>query len=94
MNPYGVQADAIESESQNDDFSFDTLWYSEGRLTPEGYVAMMTIPFRSMRFSSQAVQTWGFGLFRGIPTNNENSFWPYITEKVSGFVPQLAALAR
>ena len=53
---------------------------------------MMTIPFRSLRFASQAVQTWGFGLYRGIPTNNENSFWPYVTEKVSGFVPQLAKM--
>jgi Domain of unknown function (DUF5916) len=89
VNPLGVQADAALTETQGDDFSFDTLWYSEGRLTPEGYVAMMTIPFRSLRFSPQAVQTWGFGLYRGIPTNNENSFWPYVTEKVSGFTQQL-----
>jgi hypothetical protein len=81
VNPLGVQADAALAEGQNDDFSFDTLWYSEGRLTAEGYVAMMTIPFRSLRFPATAVQTWGFGLYRGIPTNNENSFWPYITEK-------------
>src|SRR5215467_7763701 len=27
VNPYGIQADAIEAEGQNDDFSFDTLWY-------------------------------------------------------------------
>ena len=92
VNPLGVQADAALSESQGDDFSFDTLWYSEGKITPEGYVAMMTIPFRSLRFASQAVQTWGFGLYRGIPTNNENSFWPYVTEKISGFVPQLAKM--
>src|ERR1019366_4272041 len=92
VNPLGVQADAALTEGQNDDFSFDTLWYSEGRLTPEGYVAMMTIPFRSLRFPAQAVQTWGFGLYRGIPTNNENSFWPYITEKISGFAPQLGRM--
>jgi hypothetical protein len=92
VNPLGVQADAALSDSQGDDFSFDTLWYSEGKLTPEGYVAMMTIPFRSLRFASQAVQTWGFGLYRGIPANNENSFWPFVTEKISGFVPQLAKM--
>jgi hypothetical protein len=51
VNPLGVQADATESESQNDDFSFDTLWYSEGRITPEGFAAMLAIPFRSLRFS-------------------------------------------
>lgn len=89
VNPYGVQADATESESSNDDFSFDTLWYSEGRLTPEGFAAMMTIPFKSLRFARTAAQTWGIALFRSIPTNNESSFWPYVTQKVSGFNQQL-----
>src|SRR5215475_11828430 len=28
VNPYGIQADATESENSSDDFSFDTLWYS------------------------------------------------------------------
>jgi hypothetical protein len=91
VNPLGIQADAAETEGQGDDFSFDTLWYSEGRLTPEGYIAMLTIPFRSMRFAPQAVQTWGFGLFRAIPTNNESSFWPYIAQK-AGFVPQFGKM--
>jgi hypothetical protein len=57
VNPYGVQADATESESGNDDFSFDTLWYSEGRLTPEG-LAMMTIP-SGVCVSRSGPQTWG-----------------------------------
>src|ERR1017187_5090287 len=62
VNALGVQADAALAEGQNDDISFNHRWYSAKRLTPEGYVAMLTIPFRSLRFPSQAVQTWGFGL--------------------------------
>jgi hypothetical protein len=93
VNPYGVQADATESESANDDFSFDTLWYSEGRLTPEGFAALLTIPFKSLRFARTPLQTWGIALFRSIPTNNESSFWPYITQKVSGFNQQLASMS-
>jgi hypothetical protein len=88
-NPYGVQADATESENASDDFSFDTLWYSEGRLTPEGFAVTMTIPFKSLRFARAPAQTWGIALFRSIPTNNESSFWPYVTHKVSGFNQQL-----
>src|SRR5437773_10403375 len=41
VNPLGVQGDAIITETQGDDFSFDTLWYSEGRVTPEGFMAML-----------------------------------------------------
>jgi hypothetical protein len=93
VNPYGVQADATESESGSDDFSFDTLWYSEGRLTEDGFAAMMTIPFKSLRFARAAAQTWGVALFRSIPANNESSFWPYITHKVSGFNQQLGNMS-
>ena len=93
VNPYGIQADAIETEGQNDDFSFDTLWYSEGRLTPEGFAAILTIPFRSLRFARTASHTWGLALMRIIPTTNENAFWPYVTQKVDGFNQQIGNMS-
>ena len=36
VNPLGIQTDGITTEGQGDDFSFDTLWRSEGRITPIG----------------------------------------------------------
>ncbi|MDQ6665492.1 MAG: carbohydrate binding family 9 domain-containing protein [Acidobacteriota bacterium] len=92
VNPLGIQADGIETEGQGDDFSFDTLWFSNGRITPEGYTVLMSIPFRSLRFKNRDVQTWGIALVRIIPDNNETSFWPFITQKVEGFSQQLATL--
>ncbi len=89
VNPLGIQADGTETDGSNDDFSFDTLWYTEGKLTPSGYVAMMSIPFKSLRFNSHDVQSWGIGLGRFIPTNNESSFWPFITNRINGFSSQL-----
>lgn len=88
-NPLGVQADGIVAEGQNDDFTFDTLWYTEGRITESGYVVWMAIPFKSLRFRNQDVQTWGFGVIRGIARRGETSFWPYITRKIAGFNNQL-----
>ena len=93
VNPLGVQADGITTEGQNDDFSFDTLWNSEGRLTADGFVVVMAIPFKSLRFQAAEMQTWGIGLGRFIPANNEASFWPYVTNRVSGFSPQLGNLS-
>ena len=92
VNPYGVQADGVEIEGTNDDMSWDTLWYSDGRLTPEGFAAMMTIPFRSLRFARSAIQTWGMALMRIIPTTNENAFWPYVTNKLNGFAQQMGTM--
>ena len=90
-NPLGVQADGISTEGQGDDFSFDTVWRSRGRLTPTGYVVSIAIPFKSLRFPpASGPQTWGIALLRGIPINNEQSFWPGITRKISGFANQFA----
>ena len=49
-NPSGVQADALWSENNGPDFSFDTVWNSQAKLTPQGYIVLFEIPFRSLRF--------------------------------------------
>lgn len=91
-NPFGVQLDGIATEGQNDDFSFDALWQSDGRVTPTGYVVWMAVPFKSLRFSRDVVQTWGIGLLRSIPRASELSFWPYVTKRISGFAQQLGTM--
>jgi len=91
-NPLGVQLDGIMTEGQDDDYSFDTVWQSEGHLTPEGYVVRFAIPFRSLRFASSAAQSWGIALGRFIRRYNEESYWPHITKRLAGFVPQFATL--
>ena len=98
INPLGVQWDAIWSEapheevSGNFDTSWDTLWYSQGRVTPEGYVAWMAIPFKSLRFPPAREQSWGIILYRGIVRENENSFWPQISHRFEGRLAQAATL--
>jgi hypothetical protein len=80
VNPYGIQMDGTTNEGV-DDINFDTLWYSEARLTAQGYVVLMTIPFKSLRFPNTPIQQWGILLARGIPRNNEFANWPYITRR-------------
>jgi hypothetical protein len=93
VNPLGVQRDGIITEGQGDpDYNFDALWYSRGQLTPDGFVAWLAIPFKSLRFPSMAVQSWGIALGRSIVHSGEDSYWPYITNRVEGFVAQMATL--
>jgi len=77
-NAYGVQMDGINTNGV-DDLNFDALWYSEGRIVEDGYIVLMTIPFRSLRFPNTPVQSWGLMLSRAIQRNNEWSNWPYLT---------------
>jgi len=98
VNPLGVQWDAIWSETPHEevggnfDTSFDTLWYSQGRLTPEGFVAWIAIPFKSLRFSAAKQQSWGIILYRGIVRENEDSFWPQVSHRFEGRLGQAATL--
>ena len=92
VNPFGIQLDGITAEGQDDDFSYDTLWQSDGRLTAEGYVVVIKVPFKSLRFSNAPAQIWGVAVGRIIPRNNEASFWPYITRRIAGFGQQMATM--
>jgi len=91
-NPNGVQLDGIVTEGQDDDYSFDAVWDSDGRLTPNGYVVRIAIPFRSLRFPSTPTQTWGIALVRYIRRTNEEASWPLVTKRLAGFVPQFGTL--
>lgn len=92
VNPYGVQMDSKRTEGLELDKNFDTQWQSDGQLTDDGYVVSMAIPFKSLRFKSADVQTWGVTVGRTITHLGEESFWPHISKQVAGFVPQAASM--
>jgi hypothetical protein len=96
--PLAVQWDAIWTEasraevSGNFDTSFDTVWNSQGKVTSQGFVVWMAIPFKSLRFPSTKQQEWGIILYRGIHRLNEDSFWPQISRRIQGRLGQAATL--
>src|SRR5712671_4273477 len=100
-NPLGIQWDALWTEGSigtglpadysGFDTSFDTVWRSEGRLTGRGYILLMAIPFKSLRFPNTDQQEWGIILNRSIPRTNENLFWPRISIRIQGRFNQAAS---
>ena len=89
-NALGVQTDAIYTEGQGYDFSFDTLWDNAGRITGDGYIVFFSVPFKSLRFSNDPQQTWGVALYRVILRKSEYDYWPYVTQRVAGLTQQFA----
>ena len=93
VNPYGVQYDGRTTDGIGDDPSWEGLWYSEGRITADGYVVLETIPFRSIRFPKASKQIWYICLARAIQRNNEFSVWPFVShQKLPQFVGQFAPI--
>jgi len=99
-NPFGIQWDALWTEGAigngtpgdfgGFDPSFDTVWRSEGHLTSRGYLVLIAIPFKSLRFPDTGPQQWGIILNRAIPRTNENLFWPRISNRIQGRFNQAA----
>ena len=95
-NPLGAQWDAIwteqayEETNGNYDESWDALWYSKGKVTSGGFVILMAIPFRSLRFPPRAHQNWGLILIRVVVRDQEKSFWPRVTMRKDGRLGQAA----
>ena len=66
--------------------------FTEGRVTSYGWMALISIPFRSIRFHANN-SNWGFVLQRVIPRNSENDAWPHIASNISGVLSQEATLS-
>jgi len=60
------------------DPSWDAIWFSTVRITDEGWIAEIRIPYSMLRYSKVELQTWGFHIRRRIPRLGELSEWPYI----------------
>jgi hypothetical protein len=90
--PLGIQWDALFTEGQGADANFDALFESDGAVTDQGYVTLIAIPFKSLRFQPGEMQQWGVLFGRNIPRLNEQSFWPQYSSRIEGRLNQAARL--
>ena len=83
INPLGVQMDAVSSDIEGiEDWSFDIIWESAGRLTGDGYEVEVAIPFRQLRFPrTQGPQTWGFMAMRDYPRSLRHRMRSIVTDQ-------------
>ncbi len=87
VNAAGIQFDAIQgvdsgrrggNAPRGMDPSWDAVWYSNARITAEGWVVELRIPYSMLRFTDDRIQTWGIHFTRRIPRLGEESEWPHV----------------
>ena len=96
VNPLGAQQDGVQNEGQfnpgsttggtldkNPDYQYD----SKGRLTPDGYVVEVRIPFKSLRYPGNGPQTWGLNVKRKVQRSGYEDTWTD-ARRVSSFLAQ------
>ena len=64
----GLQYDAVNDDTTgNENSSPDFYWDSAAKITKDGWVLEMRIPFSSLRYEGRGPQTWGIMLYRNYP---------------------------
>lgn len=91
-NPLGVQGD-MQATPQGEDGKIDFVYETAGRLTPEGYVVEMAVPFRSLRFPDREVQSWRITFARNHPRSSRHmSSWAPMSQNNPCMLCQLGVL--
>jgi hypothetical protein len=89
----GVKGDLVlTDDGQNEDYTFDPIWFVKTRIYEWGWAAEMRIPLTQLRFSAAETQVWGFEVLREIYRYNESDLWQPIARNASGQVHNLGLL--
>ena len=91
INPVGVQGDAIRTEeggNENESDSWDTAFYTDGKINEEGYTIEMALPFKSIRFPDKENKVWNICIGRNIPRKGEIIVWPGMSREIPGIIVQ------
>jgi hypothetical protein len=97
VNPLGVQQDGVRTEGAtsagrmfggNIDRSPDFLYESRGRVTADGYVVEVRIPFKSLRYPAGDVLQWGINIERKTQRTGFVDTWPDVRRASASFLAQ------
>jgi hypothetical protein len=101
VNPIGVQGDGVRTEGAgsagrsfggNVDNAPDFLFQSRGRVTSEGYIVEVRIPFKSLRFPSSDEQRWGLQVERKVQRTGYTDTWTDTRRAGASFLLQAGTI--
>ncbi len=76
VNPAGAKWDSqMSNEGRDQNSNWDGVWDVRARVGEDGWYAEIRIPFRTLKFGQESLQTWGINFQRRLRRLNENSYW-------------------
>lgn len=92
VNPFGIKGDLMRT-SNNEDESFDMIWYAEAARNDNGWTAEMAIPFSSLNFPDKEDQSWVLEVVRTLPRASRTQIsWTKIDRNIPALMPQAGLL--
>jgi Domain of unknown function (DUF5916) len=108
VNPLGIQSDgvlvegsgnrggpsfgALESGREVTDLTPDYVYHSKGRVTGDGYEIEIVIPFKTLRFPAERVQSWSLNIVRLVQSSGHEDSWTPALRANSSFLTQSGTL--
>lgn len=101
VNPYGVQQDGVRTEGAqtpgrmfggDTDINPDFLWESQGRLTEDGWMVEVRIPFKTLRYAGGAEQEWGLQVTRRVQRTGYLDTWTDVRRASASFLGQSGSI--
>lgn len=101
VNPLGIQTDGLWIEGMDReggagipiDFNPDFIWQSRGRVTADGWVAEIRVPYLSLQFSQKDRQDWGINVAREVRRLGYKQSWAPLSRSRSSTLSQSGVLA-
>ena len=88
----GVKNDIVFSnDGNNQDASWDPVWFVETNIDSLGWTAEMKIPLSQLRFSPES-EVWGLNVIRQLYRENEMSSWEFVDPSASGWISQFGEM--
>lgn len=90
VNANGIRRESIYENTTDQNRDWRTIWFTEGRITDDGWETEIAIPFKSINFDPR-ITDWGFSVVRRIAHKQERVAWTSFARAVN---PSTAGVLR
>lgn len=88
----GGQLDCVATDQNGEDFSWNAIWTSKAKITEDGWVVEMKIPYAALRFSNEKKQVWGLNFVRELRRFRQIYTWQHVNAKIGAVIQQAGIL--
>ena len=95
LNPFGTQGDALFTDESMtlSDWNWEGVYESEARITDDGWMLEVAVPFTTIRFSDDDAPSMGLLIERTIRRKNEVVYFPHIGQEFRSGLTQVSQYA-
>jgi hypothetical protein len=81
------------SDDWHNDDTWDAVWDSRTKITDNGWIAEIKIPYSALRFPKTEGHIWGINFWREVRRVRETSSWNFVTKEYGATIAHLGEMS-